>query len=128
MGPADAARCGLKGIGGNAELDGFGAFGAGERPQRVAIGIDDLARARRLAWHDQLIAGGEDRNFWPAADGEKRIVHAGREREIAVGKRLLPDLSRTSPSRKSTPARRICRPRTAASVMSMLSPSTIVSS
>ena len=44
-GAADALRGGLDGVGGDAEIDGLGAFGARQRPQRVAVGIDDLAGA-----------------------------------------------------------------------------------
>ena len=72
----------------NAEVDHFRALGAGQRPQRVAIGIDDLAESRRFAGHHQFIAGGEQSDLWPPADGQERVVHGGGEREIAVGKLL----------------------------------------
>ena len=41
---ADAPRGGLHGIGGDAEIDGLSPFLMGQRPQRIAIGIDDLSR------------------------------------------------------------------------------------
>ncbi len=79
------SRGGLDGIGGDAEIDGLGAFVAGQRPQRVAVGIDDLSGAGGRARHHQFVAGGEHRDLRPAAHGKLGIVHARGQREIAVG-------------------------------------------
>ena len=83
-GAADAQRGRLDGVGRNAEIDGFGAFLAGQCAQRIAVGIDDLTGARGRARHYQLVAGGEDGNLRPPAYGKLRVIHAGGEREIAV--------------------------------------------
>ena len=84
-GAADAVGGRLDRVGGNAEIDGLGALGARQRPQRIAVGIDDLAGAGRRARHHQFVAGGEHRDLRAAAHGKFRIVHAGGERQIAVG-------------------------------------------
>ncbi len=52
--------------------------------KRIAVGIDDLAGAGRLAGHDQLVAGGEQRELRPPPHRQLRIVHAGGEREVAI--------------------------------------------
>ncbi len=84
-GAADAQRGRLDGVGGNAEIDGLGAFVTGQRAQRVAVGIDDLSGAGSRARHDKFVASGEDCDLRPAAHGKIGIVHASCQREIAVG-------------------------------------------
>ena len=71
-GAADAVGGGLDGVGGDAEIDGLGALVTGQRPQRVAVGIDDLPGAGGLARHHQLVAGGQDGDLRPAAHGKLR--------------------------------------------------------
>ena len=83
--PADALRGGGDRVGGDPEIDDLGALGARQRPQAVAVGIDDLAGAGGYARHHQFVAGAEDGDFRAAAHRKLRIVHAGGERQIAVG-------------------------------------------
>src|SRR6185369_1851783 len=71
--------------GGDSEIDDLGALGARQRPQAVAVGIDDLAGAGGYAGHHQLVAGAEHRDFRAAVHRKLRIVHAGGERQIAIG-------------------------------------------
>ena len=47
-GAADAGHGGFQGVGGNAEIDDVGALMARQRPQRIAVGIDDLPGAGGL--------------------------------------------------------------------------------
>ena len=45
-GAPDAGRGVRNSVGGNAEIDGLGALLAGQRPQRLAVGIDNLPVGR----------------------------------------------------------------------------------
>ena len=82
--PADACGGGLHGVGGHPKVDRVGAFGPCQRAQGIAVGIDDLAGAWGLAGHDELVAGGEQRKLRPLPHRQLRIVHAGRQREVAI--------------------------------------------
>ena len=83
---APDALCGSRDrVGGNAEIDDFGAFGPRQRPQPIAIGIDDLAGAGGRARHDQFVAGGQHCDLRAATYRNLRVVHAGGQRQIAVG-------------------------------------------
>ena len=84
-GPADSFRGGGDRVGGNPEIDGLGALGPRQRPQRIAVGIDDLPGAGDRARHHKFVAGGEHRDLRAAPHSQLRIVHAGGEREVAVG-------------------------------------------
>ena len=63
----------------------IGALAAGERHQGVSRWNRRSGRARRRARHHQLVAGGEDRDLRASADWQLRVIHAGGEREVALG-------------------------------------------
>jgi len=79
------SRCGRAHVSAAIRDRRLGASAAGQRPQRVAVGIDDLAGTGRRPRHHQLVAGRQHRDLGTTADRQVRMVHRGRERERAVG-------------------------------------------
>ena len=85
------AHEGLRVVAGDAEVDGLAAAAFRHGPERVGVGAHDLVRAQRLARHDDLVAGGEQRDARLAAHREPRLVHGGGE---ADGARVQPSTGR----------------------------------
>src|SRR2546428_347293 len=59
-----------------------GPTGRGGGGERVGVGVDDLARPRRLIHLDQLGARGQDRDPRAAVDGERRAADRGEHSQV----------------------------------------------
>ena len=99
-----------------------------ERGDGIGVRGDDLVRPGRVAGHDEFVAGGEDRDARPAADGERAVTHGGGERDAPRIEPRAGVEKRHRPAVKSSPAGRTNRPRGAASLTTTVSPSRSASS
>ena len=68
---------------GDAEAHRLAALGLDQRGKSGRDRGDDLIARKLRARRHHLIAGGEDRDFRLAADGQLGVVHGGSEHQLA---------------------------------------------
>ncbi len=81
------------GVAGDRQVPRRGAGGGQHRAEPEAVRGDDLVGAGRLAGHDQLVAGGDQRDHRAAVDRDAGDVHRGEEG----------DIDRAQPARRGDP-------------------------